>query len=188
MIMGKSKLKKIVATQLLAAALLLLLFVLGQLGLTPPQQNDSGTKGVSVSQNEKQSGTVTKVVDGDTLKVDINGGEETVRLIGIDTPELARSGKAAECFAKQAQARLKSLAEGKSVNLEADSSQADQDRYGRLLRYVLTTEGENLNLTMIKDGYAFEYTYDKPYQYQSEFKAAQTDARTRSLGLWASCE
>lgn len=186
--MSKSILKKTVSTQLLAASLLLLLFALGQMGLTPPSQDESETKGVSVVQNEKQSGTVTRVVDGDTLKVDINGAEETVRLIGIDTPELARSGKAAECFAKQAQTRLKSLAEGKSVILESDSSQADQDRYGRLLRYVLTTEGENLNLTMIKDGYAFEYTYESPYQYQSEFKAAQKDAKAQSLGLWASCE
>jgi micrococcal nuclease len=64
-------------------------------------------------------------------------------------------------------------------------SQDSVDRYGRTLAYVWTASGRLFNLDIITDGFAFEYTYDLPYRYQQDFKAAENDARTQERGLWS---
>lgn len=128
---------------------------------------------------------VIKVVDGDTIAVDIDGVSETLRLIGINTPETVDPRKPVECFGVEASNKAKELLSGKSVALEKDNSQDERDKYGRLLRYIRTKEGLFYNLEIIKQGYAYEYTYDVPYKYQSEFKEAENYARTKKLGLWA---
>ncbi len=69
--------------------------------------------------------------------------------------------------------------------LEADQSQGDADQYGRMLRYVWLPDGRLVNLVLIAEGYAFEYTYNRPYRYQTQFQAAQTTAREQQAGLWA---
>ena len=74
---------------------------------------------------------------------------------------------------------------GQIVRLEPDPSQGDQDRYGRLLRYVWLPDGRLVNLELIRQGYAFEYTYDRPYKYQALFQAAEREARAQQRGLWA---
>ena len=135
--------------------------------------------------NNEQSYQVTRVVDGDTVKVNINGQEETLRLIGINTPETVDPRKPVECFGVEASNKAKELLTGKSVKLEADASQGERDYYGRLLMYVFLPDGTNFNKLMISDGYAYEYTYNKPYKYQSEFKQAQKLAQDNKRGLWA---
>ena len=85
----------------------------------------------------------------------------------------------------EASARAKTILGGQSVYLETDSSQDSVDRFGRTLAYVWTASGRLFNLDMITEGYAFEYTYDLPYRYQHDFKAAQNDARAQERGLWA---
>ncbi len=128
---------------------------------------------------------VTRVVDGDTIKVLIDGEEESVRLIGVDTPETVHPNKPVECFGKEASAFTKKELEGTSIGLEGDLSQGDVDGYGRLLRYVITEDGLNFNEVLIFEGYAYEYTYDDPYMYQEEFKKAQEQAQLHARGLWA---
>jgi len=128
---------------------------------------------------------VTKVVDGDTIDVEINGESARLRLIGINTPETVDPRKPVECFGKEASAAAKELLFGKKVRLEADPSQTDRDKYDRLLRYVFLEDGTNFNELMIVRGYAYEYTYDVPYKYQKEFKAAQKFAEGNKKGLWA---
>jgi micrococcal nuclease len=128
---------------------------------------------------------VTKVVDGDTIDVDIDGKVERIRLIGINTPEIVDPRKPVECFGKEASDRAKKLLGGQKVKLEADPTQTDRDKYARLLRYVILTDGTNVNLQMIRDGYAYEYTYQIPYKFQAEFKAAETEAKAAKRGLWA---
>jgi endonuclease YncB( thermonuclease family) len=123
---------------------------------------------------------VTNVVDGDTIDVNINGEIKRIRLIGIDAPEVSEN----ECYNNESFEKAKELLLNKKVSLEADSSQDDKDIYNRLLRYVFLEDGTNFNLYMIKDGYAIEYTYDKAYKYQNEFKAAQDSAKTGNKGLW----
>lgn len=128
---------------------------------------------------------VVKVIDGDTILVDIEGKNRSVRLIGINAPETDDPRKKVECFGKEAKEKAIDLLTDKKVNLRSDPTQADKDKYGRLLRYVFLEDGTNFNKLMIEEGYAFEYTYNIPYQYQKEFKLAQKQAEENKKGLWA---
>jgi endonuclease YncB( thermonuclease family) len=132
---------------------------------------------------------VDRVVDGDTVDVVIDGKIERLRLIGIDTPETVHPSKPVECFGVEASNKAKELLSGQRVELEVDDSQGDRDKYGRLLRYVFLEDGTNFNELMIAQGYAYEYTYDGAYKYQSLFKNAQQSAKQSGRGLWgAVCE
>lgn len=128
---------------------------------------------------------VVKVVDGDTLDVDIDGKIERLRLIGINTPETVDPRKEIQCFGIEASNKAKELLSGQFVSLESDSTQGDRDKYKRLLRYVILQDGTNFNKYMISEGFAHEYTYDEAYVYQAEFKQAQEDARNAGKGLWS---
>jgi micrococcal nuclease len=127
--------------------------------------------------------TVTRIVDGDTIVVQQEDEEFRVRMIGIDTPESVHPNKPVEYFGIEASKKLKELIENKNVELKKDGTQDDVDRYGRLLRYVYLDDVD-INLEMIKQGYAFEYTYRIPYEKQQEYKQAQEDAKLKNLGLW----
>lgn len=128
---------------------------------------------------------VTSVVDGDTIKVNINGTVETLRLIGMDTPETVDPRKPVQCFGVEASNRAKTLLSGQKIRIEADPTQDTRDKYGRLLAYIYRDDGLFFNKSMVVDGYAYEYTYDKPYKYQAEFKAAQITAQSAGAGLWS---
>ncbi len=128
---------------------------------------------------------VTSVVDGDTLKINMDGTVETLRLIGIDTPETVDPRKPVQCFGTEASNRAKTLLSGQKVRIESDSTQDTRDKYGRLLVYAYRADGLFFNKSMVSDGYAYEYTYDKPYKYQAEFKAAQQAAKAAEKGLWS---
>lgn len=134
--------------------------------------------------------TVTKVVDGDTLAISINGKAETIRLIGIDTPETVDPRTTVQCFGKEASDKTKELLTNKKVRIEKDPSQGEQDKYGRLLAYVFREDGLFVNKYLVENGYAREYTYDTAYKYQAEFKAAEATAKSQQRGLWApsACE
>ncbi len=129
--------------------------------------------------------SVVRVVDGDTVTISMNGVNETTRLIGINTPETVDPRKVVECFGAEASARAKTLLSGKKIYIEQDASQDTRDKYGRLLVYVFLEDGTNFNKKMIEDGYAYEYTYDRPYAYQADFKAEEKTARDGKHGLWA---
>ncbi len=138
---------------------------------------------------EVKSYSVTRVIDGDTIDVSIDGKIERLRLIGIDTPETVDPRKPVECFGVEASNKAKGILAGKKVILESDPSQGEKDKYNRLLRYVFLEDGTNFNLLMIKEGYAYEYTYGIPYKYQIEFKQAQKEAERTKAGLWgAKCD
>lgn len=130
---------------------------------------------------------VVKVVDGDTLDVDLGRKVERIRLIGIDTPETVDPRKPVQCFGREASNRAKELLDGKTVWLEADPSQGERDDTSsrRLLRYVWLSETVMFNYEMVARGYAHEYTYETPYKYQQQFKQAQAEARDAERGLWS---
>lgn len=127
---------------------------------------------------------VVKVIDGDTITIKLDGQNETIRLIGLDTPETNDPRTGVQCFGKEATAKLKSVI-GKRVAIEKDAGEGERDKYDRLLAYVYSEEGLLLNKYLIEQGYAYEYTYDDPYKYRKEFKAAQVDAKAKQRGLWA---
>ena len=128
---------------------------------------------------------VSRVVDGDTLDADCAGQIARVRLIGVDTPEVVDPRKTVQCFGHEASDFSKKTLTGQQVRLEADATQDDKDKYGRLLRYVRLADGRLFNQMLIDAGYGFEYTYQIPYQYQKQFKEAEQQARINKAGLWA---
>lgn len=129
--------------------------------------------------------SVVEVVDGDTIKVARDGRTETLRLIGLDTPETKDPRKPVQCFGEEASARGKKLLQGKKVRITQDPTQDTRDKYGRMLVYVWTEDGTLYNYRMILDGYAHEYTYDVPYQQQARFKKAEAQARQEGRGFWS---
>lgn len=145
---------------------------------------DQSTNTVSINDKvESDTVKVTRVVDGDTIIVDLNGVEERVRLIGIDTPESVHpdasrnlpEGKVAFEFTK-------SRLEGKEVKLEFDVQERDQ--YGRLLAYVYI-DGAMFNKTLLSEGYARIATYPPNVKYVEDFTAIQKQAREGNKGLWS---
>lgn len=133
---------------------------------------------------------VKKIVDGDTIEIIVNTKTVKVRLIGLDTPEIVDPRRPVMCFGKEASNEAKKILAGQSVRIETDPSQDTYDKYGRLLAYVyapanVTPEGILVNKYMISEGFGHEYTYNLPYKYQKEFKAAERSARENQKGLWA---
>ena len=130
---------------------------------------------------------VSRVVDGDTFKVDVAGRTDTVRVIGLDTPESVKPGTPVECFALRASAEAKRLLPaGAAVRLQADPTQAARDRYGRLLAHVWLADGTLYAERMIRGGFAIHYIYeDVPSVYASRLAAAEAGARAELTGLWS---
>lgn len=129
---------------------------------------------------------VIRTVDGDTIKVLISTpsdeleAEETIRLIGVDTPETVHPSKPVEYFGKEASNYTKQLT-GKTVFLAFDWDR--RDYYGRLLAYIYLESGECFNAMIIEEGYAYAYlTY--PFQFIDEFKDLERTAREHKTGLW----
>ena len=134
----------------------------------------------------KETAKVSRVIDGDTVAVVLNGKRKKVRIIGIDTPETVDTRKSIQCFGKKASAIAKQKLTGETVLLEIDPTQGEKDKYGRLLRYIWTNNGKiDFGKFMITAGYAYEYTYKLPYKYQQEYKQAEKEARETKKGLWA---
>ena len=125
-------------------------------------------------------GKVVEVIDGDTIKVQVNGEVYTVRYIGIDSPEVQEG----EYFGKEASDANKSLVEGKEVYLEKDTS--NTDNFGRLLRYVYTLDGLFINSVLVRLGYAEAISYPPDTKYQSVLENNELQAKDDETGIWAS--
>jgi endonuclease YncB( thermonuclease family) len=128
-------------------------------------------------------GTVSRVVDGDTLDVVLTSGKrERVRLVGIDTPE--RGG----CYSSAATSRARRLALSKRVVLKGDATQDTRDRYGRLLAYVWLPGGKDLGFQLVAGGFAKVYVYRNPFERLAAYRRAERSARTASAGQWHACD
>ncbi|MEA2423480.1 MAG: micrococcal nuclease [Thermoleophilaceae bacterium] len=132
---------------------------------------------------------VVRVVDGDTVRVSVGGREESVRLLGIDTPETHRPGTPIECGGPQASASMDALAPpGTEVRLEPDPGQDRRDRYGRLLAYVRLPDGRLAEDEQLAAGWATVYVYaGRPVSRDAGFRAAQGAARAGGRGVWGAC-
>lgn len=124
---------------------------------------------------------VTRVIDGDTIEIE---GGKRVRLIGIDTPELNKSGETG-CFGREAFDYADKLLKGQAVRLEKDISETD--RYGRLLRYIYLGD-VFINDKLVREGYARVYTYPPDVKYSEQFRQAENEARENNRGLWSACQ
>jgi micrococcal nuclease len=142
------------------------------------------------------SGTVVKVVDGDTVDVVLSQGRRRVRLIGVDAPELhdgpkldreaahsGRSRAAIRALGRAATAFTQRRLAGKAVGLELDV--ARQDRYGRLLAYLWLADGTLFNAELVREGYAQLLTVPPNVRHANELRRLEREARAAGRGLWA---
>ncbi len=123
----------------------------------------------------------TDIADGDTVFVKINNRDETVRLIGVNTPEIDGKYVNEEYFGKEASQFTKKLVKRKKVRLEYDIEK--RDKYNRLLAYVYLPDGKMLNRILVKKGYAKAYKFFK-YKMKKEFIRLEKAAKVECLGLW----
>jgi micrococcal nuclease len=130
---------------------------------------------------------VTKIVDGDTLDIDVpDSGSATtrIRLWGVDTPELAHFGKPVMHFGPEAAEFAKNTLDGRSVHVVLSPKQT-RGKFGRLLAYVFLERGGRMyNEMLLEQGYAYA-DLRFPHHYAEQFEAADRRARRDKIGLWA---
>jgi micrococcal nuclease len=151
-----------------------------------PSNPDSSPGSTPVSTISAQFYDVDRVVDGDTVRVLIDGISQPVRVVGVNTPEVVDPRQAPQCFGQEASAHAKQLLSGMKVSLEPDATQPDRDKYGRLLRFVFLEDGSDFGLQMIRGGYAQEVLYSTtPHKYRAAYVDAEAKAKIEKVGLWA---
>ena len=129
---------------------------------------------------------VQRVIDGDTIVVQTASGLEHVRLIGVNTPEIAhQTNEQNECFGPEATQYMKTVLRQHKVYLMKDPTVPDRDKYHRLLRYVFLPDGTLINEKLIKEGYGFNYIY-QPFQFMKDFDYFEKQAISQRRGLWGS--
>lgn len=137
----------------------------------------------SASAVPTRKGVVTRVVDGDTAHIEINGRVEKVRFIGINTPE---STTRHEPYGAEASAYTKKALSSRTVYLETDAEL--RDRYGRLLAYVIRrNNGRDLGRAHVAAGWAKVYVYEVPFRRVDSYRRAARHARAARRGVWGRC-
>lgn len=132
------------------------------------------------------SGRVRSVTDGDTLTVEVNGSTETVRLLGIDTPESPGGPRPAECFGTEAGLFLERLLPtGSEVWLSRDVESRDQ--YGRLLAWIHRPDGVFVNLALVESGHATTLFFAPNDALETRFERSAWQARREQRGFWTAC-
>lgn len=131
--------------------------------------------------------SINHFIDGDTVSVNMNGAAQSIRFIGVDTPETHKPNTPVQCYGELAAAYTKQMIGTRRVRLVADSESDNRDVYGRLVRYVYLPDGRNLDELLIQNGYGFAYTY-YPFTQSARFAADQQAARASGKGLWSACK
>ena len=130
---------------------------------------------------------VLKILDGDSIVAaklrhsERRAGQEEVRLIGIDAPEIGQKP-----WGVSAKRHLHALLKKHSGRIALEFDVQQRDRYGRLLAYIWTADGILINERMVADGYALAYTIAPNVKYAERIASAQKRARRSSAGLWKS--
>jgi micrococcal nuclease len=124
------------------------------------------------------------VIDGDTIEVRVNGGEDDVRYIGIDTPETVKPGTPVQCFGPQAHELNQRLVAGRTVRLVFDSER--RDVYGRLLAYVWL-DHRMVNAELVRRGFARTLTIAPNDAHAGLFHRLAAEAGRAGRGLWGAC-
>jgi len=158
-----------------------------------PKSNVNGTKKQTEAAKSQKTVstantvpvTLTRTVDGDTIKVMYNGKEETVRYLLVDTPEEKKPGTCVQNYAVSAYNKNKQLVNSGKLSLEFETNGDKRDKYGRLLAYVFV-DGKSVQEELIKDGYArVAYIYNPPYKYLSKYQSDEKMAENKHLNIWS---
>jgi len=149
---------------------------------------------VSCANTQKDSNTanfdaaeIIKVIDGDTISVKLQNKIETLRLIGVDTPETVHPTKPVECFGLEASEFSKTMLKPRTtVKLVRDVEA--RDRYQRLLVYLFLADGKLFNQLLLEQGFARVLDIAPNSAYAMRFASSEASARDRRVGLWQACE
>ncbi|TCS95712.1 thermonuclease family protein [Hazenella coriacea] len=132
----------------------------------------------------QQTATVIEVIDGDTIKVEIEGRKESVRFLLIDTPETNHPKLGEQPFGQEAKRFVKEmLPKGTKITYEKDVS--DRDKYGRLLGYIYVGD-QSVQEALLERGLArVAYIYEPNVKYVDEYRAIQKQAQKKGVGIWS---
>ncbi len=130
--------------------------------------------------------SVIRVIDGDTLVLRLQGAVETVRLIGVDTPETVHPTKPVECLGPEASAFIHSVLKPQTqVRVQRDVEA--RDRYRRLLVYLYLMDGTFVNQELLRLGFARTLSIAPNTAFTAKFASIETAARENQIGLWSKC-
>jgi micrococcal nuclease len=162
----------------------ILLLIVGVAILLATRDGDEAGSRADGPLPERVEALVVEVVDGDTARMEISGREQSVRYIGIDTPESVIPGERPECFGKRSAALNRALVEGERVTLVLGTER--RDHYGRLLAYVYL--GERLiNAEIVRRGFARTLAIAPNTDFADRFARLQQAAANAGRGLWGAC-
>jgi len=122
---------------------------------------------------------VTRVNDGDTVTIKMDGKTYRTRLIGMDAPEMGQ-----QPWGRKAKEHLQKIMNESSGKVQAEMDVTKYDKYNRLLAYLWTNDGRMINEQMVLDGYAVLFTIQPNSRYVDRFKKAQHSARNDRRGIW----
>lgn len=143
----------------------------------------SGCGAVIRDEAERVSATVVRVVDGDTIRVSVQGKEETIRLLLVDTPESVKPNHPVEPFGLECSEFAKKTLSGKTVELEIGDP--ERDKYERLLAYVWI-DGIMFNEMLLQEGLArVAYVYPPNDKYEDRFRDIENVAKRAGNGIWS---
>jgi endonuclease YncB( thermonuclease family) len=125
--------------------------------------------------------TVQRVVDGDTLRL---SDGRSVRMIGLNTPELGKQGRSDEPFAVAARKRLQALVDASGGRVGLLPGTQAKDHYGRTLAHIYSASGANLEAQMLADGLGYQVAVAPNVDLVACQQAAERSARKAGLGLW----
>lgn len=131
---------------------------------------------------------VVRVIDGDTVDLDISGQIERVRLIGVDTPETVSRSVPVQCYGAEASSALTGLLPVGST-VRAERGAETRDRYGRLLLYLYRTQDDVfVNEWLVEMGFAAAVSYAPNTEFEAHFSQLESGARQAERGLWGACD
>jgi micrococcal nuclease len=153
-----------------------------------PSQKDESVQQITLQVTESKESevsiTLVHIIDGDTIKVNVNGKMETVRYLLIDTPESKNPKTCVQLYAKEAFLRNSELVKSGKLTLEYEQGNT-RDSYGRLLAYVFV-DGESIQATLLKEGYArVAYIMNPPYKYLETFRKEENLAKRNKINIWS---
>ncbi|WP_366247345.1 thermonuclease family protein [Terribacillus aidingensis] len=165
--------------------LTIVLLLISGCGVIQTEQTDTKSKPTITSgTTDKVEVSLIRIVDGDTIKVNYNGQEETVRYLLVDTPETKAPNKCVQPYGKDASKRNQELvADADKLELEFDVG-SRTDKYGRLLAYVYA-DGVSVQQTLLEEGLArVAYVYPPNTRYLDNFEKAQATAKKDAEAVW----
>ena len=153
-----------------------------------PSQKEESAQEITLQVTESKVSevpiTLVHIIDGDTIKVNVNGKMETVRYLLIDTPESKNPKTCVQLYAKEAFLRNSELVKSGTLTLEFEQRNT-RDAYGRLLAYVFV-DGKSIQGTLLREGYArVAYIMNPPYKYLETFRKEENLAKREKINIWS---